>query len=138
MKNFDVERKHRHTPVEDRTFVLGGETFVAKEDVHPSVLVAFDRIDGANFETLFEVIDGMIVDLIEPDNDSADRYRRIRENTDDPITIETMTSVSNWLVEVMTGRPTGQPSGSAPGRPQTGTPSTGVSSLPVTPTASAA
>lgn len=131
MKNFDATRKHKNIPVEDRIFVIGGQEFVAKEEVHPSVLVAFDRLDDANVGTTLDVIDDTILAMIDASNDPSapERYREVRANLDDPITLETMVELARWLVEIQTGRPTGPTSVSEPGRTPTGGPSTGGSSL---------
>lgn len=138
MKNFDESRKHDHVPVEDRTFVIGGEVFVAKEDVHPSVLTAFDRLEDANVETTLAVIDETILSMVEPTDNAAERYRAVRARTDDPIKLDVMVELARWLVEMQTGRPTGQPSASAPGPTRTGAVSTVGSYSPVTPQASVA
>lgn len=129
MKDFDASRKHNHTPAEDRTFRLGGETFVAKEDVHPSTLIAFDRLDDANVETTLEIIDGTIESMLEGGLHAHELYRKVRADTEDPITLEVMVELARWLVEIQTGRPTGLTSVSEPGRTQTEASSTAGSSL---------
>ena len=48
MKNFDEDRQQRpRRPVEDRTFVLGGETFVARDRFRPDALEPLELIKEA-------------------------------------------------------------------------------------------
>lgn len=134
MKDFDKERKARQWPAAERTFLLGGETFVAKTGIHPSQFAGYDNIETAEGvkETL-AIVDDLILAMIEPDDDSHGRYLQIRANMDDPITVEDLLELVKWLVEIQTGRPTGPPSASAPGQASTGTVSTAASSSLATP-----
>ena len=48
MKNFDEARTARPSlPVEDRTFQLGGETFVMRDVLHPEVFVPLETLKEA-------------------------------------------------------------------------------------------
>lgn len=133
VKNFDTERLAKKASEEDRTFVLGGETFVAKQSVHPSVLTAYDRIgkDSTITETL-EVVDDCILQMTEARDDAHGRYLQVRANVDDPITVDDLLDIVKWLLEAQTDRPTGQPSASGSGQTPTATDLTVVSSLPDT------
>jgi hypothetical protein len=138
MKNFDEKRHLRRSlTVDDRSFTLGGEIFVAKASMRPEALTDYDRIDETTSltETL-QIVDGVILKFLEknPDNAPA-RYRKIRENEDDPVTVEDLLDLVQWLVEVQTGRPTGRPDDFSPGPSETGTTSTENSSSPVMPEA---
>lgn len=127
-KNFDIGRKARAKTAEERTFTIGGETFVAKDGVHPSALAAYDAISDASGvgETL-ATVDDLIISMIEDNDNGHARYLAVRENTQDIVTVEDLLELVRWLVELQTGRPTGQPDDSSPGQPSTETPLTAVS-----------
>lgn len=136
MKDFDAERLAKRATEEDRTFKLGGETFVAKRSVHPSVLAAYDRIKPETGITdTMEVVDEVILQMIETRDASHGRYLEVRANTEDPVTITDLLDLVKWLLETETDRPTGLPSASVSGQTLTEEPSTAGSSLPVTPAA---
>lgn len=132
MKNFDQSRSARRTSAEERAFTIGGETFVAMDAVRPEDLVKYESItkDTSASETL-NIIDGLILSMIEQSDDAATRYRAVRARRDDPITLEDLQELTEWLVERQTGRPTGKPASSSPGLEGTGNGSTDVSSSPV-------
>ena len=135
MKNFDSDRKSREIPVEERTFVLGGETFIGRSTVRPEALTQWDGIDADMGVTdILEATDATILALIENTDDGHARYLALRKRDDDPIGVNDLVEVGKWLVEVQTGRPTEQPSVSTDSQPTSGTPSTEESSSPETPT----
>jgi len=131
VKNFDTQRSERNRSVEERTFQLGGETFVCRAGIKPEVLVPYEDLDGSQTasETL-AVIDQMIVDCLETHDDAPARYRALRDRQDDPITLDDLTEVAKWMIETAVGRPTQQPVESSPSRDPNVTISTGASSLP--------
>ncbi len=137
MKNFDEARAAKRASEDDRTFQLGGETFVALPSVHPDVLAAYDKIkpETSITETM-EVVDEVIIQLIDPRDDSAGRYTSIRANKTDPLSVDDLLELVKWLMAQQTGRPTGQSSDSGSGLTSTETSSTDDFSSPVTPTAS--
>lgn len=117
-KNFDEARQARAEA--DRSFVIGGETFVRKVGVRPEVIAAYDAIDaeGSPSETL-NSIDSVILDMVEDTDDAHKRYRALRERAEDPITLADLTDLVAWLIEEETGRtPTRQPSSSPAGPPR--------------------
>ena len=121
MKNFDDDRAARAAA--DRSFQIGGETFVMKVGVRPEVLADYEKL-GSNDSAVesLKVIDTLILDFVETDGDAVDRYHAIRARDDDPITLRDMTDLVDWLVKEQTGRtPTLPPSPSAPGRKRTAT-----------------
>lgn len=125
MKNFDSSRKARQKTEEERTFALGGHTFVAKKGVHPSALAAYDGIgDDTGVGETLEIVDDLILAMVEDRDGAHGRYLDLRADQDDPLTIEDLLELVKWLVEIQTGRPTGQPGDSSPGLTSTPTPST--------------
>lgn len=139
MKNFDTERKARSIPVEERTFTLGGDTFIARDSVRPEALTKWDGIDG-NMEIgdVLEATDATIIALIEDTDNGHERYLALRAREDDPLTVPDLVAVGTWLVEVQTGRPTESPTGSTDSPSTPGTKSTVEPSSPDTPEAQAA
>lgn len=127
-KNFDIGRQARLKTEDERSFVLGGETFVAKQAIHPSALAAYDAISQADgVAATLDTVDDLVLTMIEDTDNAAGRYRAVRDNTADVITIEDLLDLVRWLVELQTGRPTGQPGDSSPGQTTTETPLTAVS-----------
>lgn len=132
MRNFDDSRKKSRASEEARTFVLGGETFVLRPAIHPEALEDYDRItpESTIKETL-DIVDELILNMIDTRDDSHERYHRVRSNRNDPITIDDLQELVQWMVEMQTARPTGQPGDSSPGQSSTATESTVESSSPV-------
>jgi hypothetical protein len=133
-RNFDEARQARKD--KDRQFTIGGEFFFMKPGVKPEVFAGYDDITPETTATqTLEMIDGIILDMVEPHNDAHARWHALRAKEDDPITLADMTSVVDWLIAEQTGRPTQQPSPSGPGPepPPTGTTLTDDSPSPATP-----
>lgn len=130
MKDFDSERVT--TSKEAREFQIRGEKFVRREAVRPEATADFEDLkpDSGAHRTL-EIIDKLICDFIEDDG-AHDRYRTLRQREDNPITLDDLLQVANWVTGEVAGRPTGSPSDSSTGSegPTTGTPLTDVSSSP--------
>lgn len=139
MKNFDTDRKTREIPVEERTFQLGGETFVARSSVRPEALTKWDSIsDDMNVTDVLKATDDTILALIEDGDNAHERYTALRAREDDPLTVPDLVEVGTWLVEVQTGRPTEPPTASTASLSTPGTKSTDEPSSPDTPEAQAA
>lgn len=138
MKDFDARRKERAE--RDRGFTLGGETFVMKPGVRPEALAAYESIDvDASPEAKLGTMDGMILDFLEGDTAEIEaRWKKVRAIEDNPITIQDMQAVIEWMIAEQTGRPTGQPSDSTDGPAATVTSLTAASSSPETRPGSAA
>ncbi len=77
------------------------------------------------------IIDSIFLLKIEKDDDAEARYQAVRENDEDPLTVEDLREVVDWMIEESSNRPTGSPSGSTGGRRSTGTSSTEDSSSQV-------
>lgn len=129
MKDFDIQRQERKDA--DRDFHIGGETFTLKTGVRPEVIAKYEEITGDTPATaVIAAFDTMIIDMIEPDDDAAKRWRDLREREDDPLTLDDIGELVKWAMGEMAGRPTQQSSPSPAGRGRTGTTSTGASSSP--------
>lgn len=131
MKNFDESRAARRRPEDARSFVIGGQTFVLKQGVRPEALAVFDAIsnDSSIPETM-GAWDSLFLELVEDREDAHTRYMKLRQDTIDPLTIDDLQELVMWMMEQVTGRPTGSPSGSTAEPEGTGTLSTVASSLP--------
>jgi hypothetical protein len=139
VKDFDTDRKARSIPVEDRTFILGGETFIGRESVRPEALTKWDGItDEMAVGEVLQATDDTILALIEDTDDGHARYLALRQREDDPISVPDLVEVGTWLVEVQTGRPTEPPTASTDSPSTPGTTSTGEHSSPDTPEEQAA
>jgi hypothetical protein len=128
VKDFDAVREQRAQ--EDRSFKIGGETFVRKVGVRPEVLAEYDQIgaDTSATETL-KIVDECILAMVENHDGSHERWSALRTREEDPVTLGDMQALVEWLIEEETERSPTQPSSpSTGGRKPTRTRSTGASS----------
>lgn len=105
----------------DREFTVGGETFHWR-DVRPEVLTSFQPSEnGSGGEEdpnhVWKLLDDQVLLFLEPED--HDRWGSLRARDDKPVTIAQLNAILQWLMEEQTGRPTIQPSPSAPGRGRT-------------------
>jgi len=109
VKDFDEARRRRAE--QDREFTIGGERFVMRAGVRPEVLAPYEGLtaDTSPTESL-QIIDELVMAFVEPTDDAARRWVRLRERDDDPVTLQDLTELVQWLVEGQTGRPTVPPS----------------------------
>lgn len=140
-RDFDADR--RHWAPEDRTFLLGGEEFTARENVRPEVLALYeDRVRGdRTLGDIIAVSDECILLMIEG-GDAVDRegqpvpgsararYLELRAREEDPIDLDTLAKITEWMFEVYAVRPTQPAAASSNGAGNTGTSSTVSSSPP--------
>lgn len=132
MRDFDQERKEREeATVDDRSFVLGGHSFRAKASVRPEVMFEFENIGGDTPpSSVLAIADQLILDMLEDgDGEAGQKYRDLRATGDD-IDMSTLLELCEWLIGLVTGRPT-EPSGGSsplPGPTPAGTPLTDDSS----------
>lgn len=130
MKDFDQERALRSSA--DREFRIGGVTFTRKASVRPEVLFEYEDMprDVGAAEAM-AIMDRTLVQFLEGDDAEA-RYRAMREQTEDAVTVNDLTALLKWLIAESTGRPTLPPSPSTAGHGQTTatTQSTGDSEPP--------
>ena len=128
MKDFDQKRKERAS--RDRSFTLGGETFTMRIGLRPEVLVPWEQLDETTAAgEVLQILDTIVLDFLEPYDNQHDRWRTLRERTEDPVTLQDLQELVEWLIAEQTNRPTGQPSGSTPSAVPPGTGSMGGSSL---------
>ena len=125
MKNFDEKRKARME--RDRTFQIGGETFVMRVGLRPEVLIPWEQLTEETSATeVLNILDSIVLDFLEPHEDAHQRYLDLRQRTEDPVTLTDLQELVEWLIAEQTGRPTGQQSGSTPSAP---TPPTGLTAV---------
>ena len=107
MKDFnDLLAKEREFKVQDKTFTW--------RDVRPEVLSSFDiDTNGDDPNAVWGLMDRQILLFISEDQQAA--WKELRAREENPVTIGQMNAVLTWLMEEQTGRPTEQPSPSAPG-----------------------
>lgn len=135
MHDFDVERAEgKVTDRAEREFMLGGQVFVHKVAVRPEAMTEWeDMPDDVTAADALLITDKTVLAFIEDDGDAHARYRAVRENEDDPLTVTDIGKVLVWLIGKATGRPTGARLLSTAGRAATkvATPSTDDLPLPV-------
>lgn len=112
MKNFD------EMLAKDREFTVGGQKFRWR-DVRPEVLTSFEPSENGDGDPngAWRLMDDQILLFLEPD--AHERWKELRARDEDAVTIAQLNAILLWLMEEQTGRPTVQPSPSAPGRGQT-------------------
>lgn len=132
MRDFDAERHERHAEREkllgDRQFQFGGETFAFAANVSYDVLRKLTSEVPLQGEAYINAIEDSVLDLIEDEGDSRERFLALCKRTADPITFEDLQKLSSALVEEAFKRPTEASLPSGDGREITGTDSTESSS----------
>lgn len=123
IKDFDAERGTRR-----RQFKIGGETFEVHLGLRPEDLFEADQITSASKpQEVVKAIDGMIA-MYFTDPAELERWKKVRGNEEDRVTMTELLAVLNWLVSEETGRPP-TPVSPSSGSPETnGTTSTENSS----------
>lgn len=120
MKDFDEARRARAE--QDREFTIGGERFVMRAGVRPEALTAYEQLQpGTGSAKTLSVIDELVMAFVEPEDDASGRWTRLRERDADPVTLQDLQQLVEWLVEGQTGRPTVPPSPSTPPPEKAGT-----------------
>ena len=108
----------------DREFKIQEQTFTWR-DVRPEVLTMFEtNVNGDDPNAVWDLMDRQILLFISADE--HERWKELRAREDAPVTIGQINAVLTWLMEEQTGRPTEQPSPSAPGRGKTAASSKGA------------
>ena len=101
----------------ERKFTVQDQVF-SWRDVRPEVLTTFETdTNGDDPNAVWDLMDRQILLFIE--DDQHDAWKALRAREDKPVTIGQMNAILTWLMEEQTGRPTEQPSPSAPGRGRT-------------------
>jgi hypothetical protein len=111
VKDFnDLLAKDREFKVQDQVFKW--------RDVRPEVLSSFEvNENGDDPNAVWTLMDRQILLFIE--DEQHERWAELRAREKEPVTIGQINAVLTWLMEEQTGRPTEQPSPSAPGRGKT-------------------
>lgn len=150
MKNFDEYREKRAlVGVEERSFQVGGETFVRRPAVRPEAVNPWEGIaPGMDQDEVLERIDLTVLALVEggAKDEAHKRWIALRKRETDPVTLQDLVGLRDpdtgdeiqpgivpWLIEEMAGRPTRPSSSSSNGAATTETTSTDASSSPATP-----
>lgn len=110
-RDFDKERKKKP----GHTFKLGGETF----HTYPGMSVTFIRKESTEDTTPLDGTLSFIRSLILPKD--RDKFDTLINSEDIYIEADDLLELSNWLVEVISGRPTKRPASSGNGAAKTGT-----------------
>lgn len=125
MKDFDAVGTSRYDRLsKTKSFKIGGVTFNCVRDIHPDIFIQseenFDEDGGVR--TTIESISWFIRETIVP----AERpgWDQLRDNRDDPITLDDLAEIQTYLIEAYSGRPTENPSDSGGQPASSGTPST--------------
>jgi len=122
MKDFDIARDERSA--QDRDFRIGGESFRMKSAVRPEAMIGYEGLTGETSALdALRVVDDMVISFLEG-ADAEARYRKLRERDEDPVSMDDLNALVEWLVTEQTGRPTQVPSPSSGGHESTGASST--------------
>jgi len=139
VRDFDKARQVRLD--RDRTFQIGGETFSFRPAVAPEALLEYNSAITGDLTDLKEndwirIYDDTIIAMLE--DGQGDRWHHARRlDSDNPLNADDINAVLQWILEQVTGHPTGQPSDSSTSSDGNGTPSKDNSSEPeATPTPS--
>lgn len=107
MRDFDSERRERHEEREkalgDRSFKLGGEVFTYRANVAVDVLRALTSETPLTGAAYIDAIQHSCLEMIE--DDGHDRFVKVLERRDDPVTMEDLQAVFTGLVEEAFKRP---------------------------------
>lgn len=131
MKDFDSEWAERRLAraSEERTFVLGGETFTYRAEVSYLVLERIGGIGDDSGNGVIRDMEAAVIDMLE--DGQEERFLAVAQRKENPITLAELNDLCQWLTEVQVNRPTEAPSLSTDGRSSTGTDSTESSSSPL-------
>lgn len=135
MKDFDREREKKIEAMGDRSFKIGGETFIRRPGIRPEVMAQYEGIDtNTTADEVIKIMDDLLLTCIEPEDDAHARWHAIRavDAGTAVVSLDDMTDLVRWLMGEFTGRPTQPPSRSSGSPENDGTSSTGDSSSKAT------
>lgn len=125
VKDFDQERRERNRITPDIKFKIGGVTFKMRGQVRPDIIADAETLgEGEAATTTLETLDGILLGFIDPAGGAHAKYEKIRQDDEDPVTLQDLLSMMWWCIEAYTNRPTQLPSPSTAGRRKTSTRST--------------
>lgn len=125
MRDFDQEREKTREG-RDLEFTVGGETFHIVAFVQPEALDAFQPTNRPEGKSVLDVYDEWIVSMLV--DEDKPKWKKVREESTPPLELHTIETITFWLVEQATGRPTVRPSSLRSGPSQSGAGSQGSSS----------
>lgn len=119
--DFDVERRKRHAEKEqafgEKPFKFGGEVFYVRANAGYTQIKRVAALTSASSgDETFGAIEASVFSMIDPRDDALERFRKVVESVDDPITFEDLVDLQGWLITEQTSLPPTkqQPSSSTP------------------------
>lgn len=107
MRDFDYERRSGF----EREFKLNDHVFRVRRGVRPEDLVAWETASGG--QATLEATDTLIKKFLLPEDHDA--YDAARANVDEPVTLNDLRDLVDWLISNEVETPTSPPSSSEPG-----------------------
>lgn len=133
MHNFDPERNARHAARDaefgEKPFQFGGEVFYVRANVrYPAIKRLAEITTNTDGVEVFDAVEEAVLAMIDPRDDAHERFGKVCDSQDDPVTFEDLAELQNWLVREATQRPPTEPDSSATTPSPRGTSLTAVSS----------
>lgn len=133
MHDFDTDRAKRHAEraaeFGEKPFKFGGEIFYVRANVgYLSIKRVAALSEASSGEETFSAIEESVISMIDPRDNSSERFLAVTRNNDDPVTFDDLVELQNWLIGEQSGRPPTQEQPSVPTPTPTGTSSTEGSS----------
>jgi hypothetical protein len=133
MHDFDAERAKRHAEraaeFGEKPFKFGGEVFYVRPNVgYLSIKRVAALSEASTGEETFSAIEESVISMIDPRDNSMERFLSVTRSNEDPITFDDLVELQGWLIQEQTGRPPTQDESSASTPTSNGTPSTENSS----------
>lgn len=133
MHDFDADRVKRHQERErefgEKPFKFGGEIFYVRANVgYLGIKKVAELSEASTGGETFEAIEQSVFSMIDPRDNALERFKKVVDNNDDPVTFDDLLELQGWLMTEQTGRPPTQEASSASGPTTAGTPSTENSS----------
>lgn len=132
MRDFDQERRERQALTPRETFTIAGREFTVRAAVNPDVFVPWMMMTGD--EGMLATL-GIVWTAIAECVEERELWEEARAERDPARTIDSddLLQLLPYLLETVTGRPTGADASSSDGSASTGTTSTEPSSSPEVP-----
>ena len=132
MHDFDKSQRARHAQNEiefgERSFTFRGEVFYVRANVgYPAIKRMAEINENTEGTAVFERVEKAVLAMIDPRDKAYERFEKVIESADFPVTFEDLNELNTWLIQESTGRPPTQPESSVTGLQIAGTKSTGTS-----------
>lgn len=108
MRDFDYERRDGF----EREFKLNDHVFRVRRGVRPEDLISWE--DAVGSQATLDATDDLIKKFLAGPDDVA-AYEAARANLDEPLTLDDLRDLVDWLISNETEVPTSPPSSSGPG-----------------------